>query len=161
MKNIFLSKRSDLDAVYPIVRSLPSSIRSMLGTGIASIMGRRQSRQLIPDRVTVLLTDQCNLKCPHCFISNEDHPAGWEMGLPEYEKLFQSTAGQIGQLVVSGGEPIIRKDFVEIIRTAEEKGKVSCVLICTNAVLPENLNTKMEELLKKTSIVFRDRKSVV
>mgnify|MGYP001335969984 CR=1 FL=1 len=41
----------------------------MLGTGIATIMSRRQSRQLIPDRVTVLLTDQCNLKCPHCKIN--------------------------------------------------------------------------------------------
>ena len=91
MKNLFLSKRSELEKVYPFIQSLPLPIRSLLEGGIASFMERRQKKQLIPDRVTVLLTDQCNLECPHCFISNEEHPRNWEMGLSEYEKFFKSS----------------------------------------------------------------------
>ena len=160
MKNIFLSKRSDLERVYPIIQSLPAPIRSLLEGGIAFFMERRQKHQLIPDRVTVLLTDQCNLECPHCFISNEEHPRSWEMGLPEYEKFFKSSMGQIGQLVVSGGEPILKENFVEIIQLAEKKGGVTSILLCTNGVLPDNLNRKMEELLQTTSIVFRIQTSI-
>ncbi|MBT5551906.1 MAG: radical SAM protein [Nitrospina sp.] len=123
-------------------------------------MEKRQGRQLIPDRVTLLLTDQCNLECPHCFISNEEHPRNWEMGLPEYEKLFKSSMGQIGQLVVSGGEPILKENFVEIIQVAEKLGHVKSILLCTNGVLPDNLNKKMEDLLQTTSIVFRIQTSI-
>ena len=160
MKNLFLSKRSELEKVYPFIQSLPLPIRSLLEGGIASFMERRQKKQLIPDRVTVLLTDQCNLECPHCFISNEEHPRNWEMGLSEYEKFFKSSMGQIGQLVVSGGEPLLKEDFVNIIQLAEKKGGVKSILLCTNGGLPENLNKKMEELLKTTSIVFRIQTSI-
>jgi MoaA/NifB/PqqE/SkfB family radical SAM enzyme len=160
MKNLFLSKRSELEKVYPFIQSLPSSIRTILELGISSFMALRQKRQLIPDRVTVLLTDQCNLECPHCFISNEEHPRNWEMGLPEYEKFFASSMGQIGQLVVSGGEPLLKENFVEIIQLAEKRGGVTSILICTNGVLPEKLNRKIEVLLKTTSIVFRIQTSI-
>lgn len=70
------------------------------------------------------LTYRCNLRCPYCYV----HAAGRKPKLGEMEEL---TAAEIAHIVdqtppwtlifLSGGEPLIRKDFDQIIRRTAQK----------------------------------------
>lgn len=69
------------------------------------------------------LTNKCNLSCPHCYMFSgkayED-----ELSTIEIKKLICDFA-QIGngtEITLSGGEPSIRTDFEEIVKTAYEMG---------------------------------------
>jgi uncharacterized radical SAM superfamily Fe-S cluster-containing enzyme len=71
--------------------------------------------------VLLNITVQCNLNCRFCFADQ------WDKGdEPTFEKIQESLENLIdkGKTLVqlSGGEPTVRKDLPEIIKTAKEKG---------------------------------------
>ena len=62
------------------------------------------------------ITGECNLKCRHCFMS----APGGKHGSPTHEQLIE-TMDQfvecgIFQVGITGGEPLIRPDFLEIVK---------------------------------------------
>jgi pyrroloquinoline quinone biosynthesis protein E len=68
------------------------------------------------------LTYSCPLHCPYC--SNPvSSPAGIELASSEWRRVFQEAAG-LGVLHVglSGGEPLLRRDLLEIISAARDAG---------------------------------------
>ncbi len=79
------------------------------------------------------LTGRCNLNCVHCRASAS--MAG-EDGLPtkEAKKLLDDIAEHYNPVIVlSGGEPLLRKDLFEIAKYGTEKGFRMC--IATNGTL--------------------------
>ncbi len=67
------------------------------------------------------LTYACNLKCPHCYIDAGPY-AKEELSTEEALDLVDQLS-EIGSplLILSGGEPLIRKDFFEIAKYAASK----------------------------------------
>ncbi len=68
---------------------------------------------LAPREVSVIITGRCNLSCRHCGVDNprEDLPLSvWEAIL---DRLVEA---RVPQLVITGGEPLFRKDFREFLR---------------------------------------------
>lgn len=61
------------------------------------------------------ITGKCNLKCRHCFMS----APGGKHGDPTHEQLMdlmdQFVECGIAQVGITGGEPLIRPDFLEIV----------------------------------------------
>ena len=74
------------------------------------------------------VTGECNLKCRHCFMSA---PNG-KHGNPTHAELMQTIEQfvecGIAQVGITGGEPLIRPDFLEIVEelTKREIG-ISCI----------------------------------
>ena len=95
------------------------------------------------------MTFSCNLRCIHCYIK-----AGVSH---ENELSFQEAKNLIDQineikaplLILSGGEPIVRKDFVEIATYASSKN-INLVL-STNGVL---IDKDMAKLLHETKFRY-------
>ncbi|UCE74896.1 MAG: GTP 3',8-cyclase MoaA [Methanomassiliicoccales archaeon] len=90
------------------------------------------------NNMRISITQQCNLDCFYCHHEGEKNEgAGVENGHltpPEIEKITQ-IASQVGiqKLKITGGEPLLRKDIVEIVkRTAKHMKEVS---MTTNGVL--------------------------
>jgi radical SAM protein with 4Fe4S-binding SPASM domain len=83
------------------------------------------------------ITARCNLNCRHCYINL---PAGdrkaqsQEMTLGEIDRLADEAAS-LGVLwcLITGGEPLVRRDFREIYLTLKRKGMLLSVF--TNATL--------------------------
>lgn len=74
-----------------------------------------------PVSVIFELTRQCNLRCVHCF-SNSGQAESNELTLPQIKNLINQFAEQkVLFLNFSGGEPLIRKDLVEILHFASQK----------------------------------------
>jgi radical SAM protein with 4Fe4S-binding SPASM domain len=83
------------------------------------------------------LTHRCNLRCRHCYLGPQ--PAVWakrkhEMSTSRLLSLIDeiTDAGCL-YLLITGGEPLLRKDFAEIYRYARTKGLL--VTVFTNATL--------------------------
>ncbi len=99
--------------------------------------GRRLVNLRVPISGTLELTHRCNLGCVHCYLgSRQDrqHSAEREMTTDEVlSVLDQVAAAGCLNLVLSGGEPLLRRDFAEIYRHARGLGLV--VTVFSNATL--------------------------
>lgn len=78
----------------------------------------KYGRAKIPFRYFFELTYRCNLQCPYCYVGNERNKQ--ELTTEEWKKVIdQIPFYSIVTLV--GGEPLIRKDFIEILKYTSKK----------------------------------------
>ncbi len=92
--------------------------------------------QKIPLSGALDLTHKCNLGCVHCFVHSKKDSAEDHQDLPLSEILrIIDEAVEAGclYLLLTGGEPMLRKDFPEIYRHAKKKGLF--VTVFSNATL--------------------------
>ena len=93
--------------------------------------------QRYPLGATFEITERCNLACVHCFINQ---PAAnraaraRELTLAEIRAILDQMA-EAGclNLLLTGGDPLLRPDFAEIYRHAKQKGML--VTLFTNGTL--------------------------
>ncbi len=79
-------------------------------------------------------TQRCNLKCVHCYAQSEDRNYGGEMNTEEAKAMIDDLAAWGAPvLLFSGGEPTMRKDLLELMQYAKDKGMR--VVISTNGTL--------------------------
>jgi AdoMet-dependent heme synthase len=70
----------------------------------------------VPLSAQLDLTYRCNERCVHCYL---DHDDAGEMTFAELDRLLGEMAqAGVFQLILSGGEPLLRKDFFAIVRRA-------------------------------------------
>lgn len=92
---------------------------------------------------THFVTSTCNAKCAHCFypINQKNN----ELTLEEIEKLAR-TMPPIRLLLISGGEPFLRRDLPEIIETYFKHTQFFNVSIPTNGYSPEVVVRQTEKM---------------
>lgn len=87
---------------------------------------------------TVDITTRCNLSCKHC----RTEEINYDLSLEQIETIAQKLSNPQRRIVfLSGGEPLVRKDIVQIVSIF--KKYIPCVCINTNSLLLS------EELLDK------------
>ncbi|MEI8010950.1 MAG: radical SAM protein [Candidatus Omnitrophota bacterium] len=92
--------------------------------------------QKIPWLIELSVTYRCQCRCKHCSVSNYFEQAGTkpEMTGEEIKAILRQAAKMgIPKVDFFGGEPLLRKDIVELVRYAEGLGIYSSVT--TNALL--------------------------
>lgn len=69
------------------------------------------------------LTFKCNLRCAHCYIDAGEREGRGELSTNEGKMLIDQIT-EVGKpvLILSGGEPLLRKDVFKLARYASEKG---------------------------------------
>ncbi len=96
-----------------------------------------RSSLIAPDGLRELwiqINNACNLACTHCLVSSGP---GKEPGLaPERLTGLLDRAGQLGleRLYLTGGEPLLRRDLVALIRRATDRHGLE-VIVLTNATI--------------------------
>ncbi|MBI5510578.1 MAG: radical SAM protein [Deltaproteobacteria bacterium] len=85
-----------------------------------------------PLKTSLYVTDACNLRCRHCYVPTAARPTRSGLGLDVAAALFAEleALGAL-QLVISGGEPLVRPDLLELLALANGHGLE--VTLCTNA----------------------------
>ena len=80
------------------------------------------------------MTRRCNLKCIHCYSNSADIDYPDELTTQEAKKMIDDLAA-FGSpvLLFSGGEPLMRKDLLELAKYATDKGMRA--VISTNGTL--------------------------
>lgn len=68
-----------------------------------------------PEKVTLNITNRCNLHCSYCAVSPTKNAPG-DLSLEEWKRVVDELARiQVFQLLISGGEPFLYHDFPEIL----------------------------------------------
>lgn len=92
--------------------------------------------QRVPLSVSFEVTMRCNLRCQHCYVPLAQRRAvqADELSLPEIQRIFGEMA-QAGTLwlLLTGGEPFLRPDFLQIYDLAKRYGFI--ITVFTNATL--------------------------
>lgn len=99
-----------------------------------SLMTEMNSKALrlgVPISAHLDVTYRCNERCDHCYLDHDDHG---EMTTVEIKALLdQLAAAGVFFLVISGGEPLLRRDCFEIIEHG--RSLLFNVKLKTNAVM--------------------------
>ena len=87
------------------------------------------------NNISILFTDRCNLFCTHCAANSkkivENEELSTEQMLQILQKVIESDPKSI---TISGGEPLVRKDFKCLIRFIRNNS-TSAIDLMTNATL--------------------------
>jgi len=96
------------------------------------------------------ITRRCNLKCVHCYAHAKDIEFENELTTAEGKALIDDLA-QFGApvLLLSGGEPLVRKDLPELAEYAVQKGMRA--VISTNGTL---IDRNTAQILKKIGLSY-------
>jgi 12,18-didecarboxysiroheme deacetylase len=92
------------------------------------------------------VTRRCNLKCVHCYSRSEDLDYENELSFEEGKALIDDLA-EFGSPVIlfSGGEPLVRRDILDLIGYATDKGR-RAVLSTNGTLITEALAGRLKEL---------------
>ena len=104
-----------------------------------------------PLRILFEVTTTCNLKCAHCN-ARAGPTTGQHVPTEEFLALLERLYNQgTRDVELTGGEPLLHPDFLEIFRFCVEKFKM--VVVATNGLLiDENI---AEEFAKHTNVVVQ------
>jgi MoaA/NifB/PqqE/SkfB family radical SAM enzyme len=90
-----------------------------------------------PIQLIHFVTSKCNAKCGHCFYWKNLNTQG-ELSLEEIEKLSKKLPDLV-ILNISGGEPFLRPDFAEVIKTYYRNTPVKEVSVPTNGTFTKKI----------------------
>ena len=102
------------------------------------LIGKAPTRKL--HDVSFAISNRCNLKCKHCMVNADSCAENEFFTTEEIKQAFRKViAAKPENITVTGGEPLVRKDFLEIITYLRENFDGTIGLM-TNATLLNEKN---------------------
>jgi PqqA peptide cyclase len=103
------------------------------------------------------LTHRCPLQCPYCSNPLELERGNTELSTEEWQKVMRQAA-QLGilQIHLSGGEPTVRRDLEDIVKTASEAGLYTNLITAAVLLTKERLQKLQEAGLDHVQISIQD-----
>ncbi|MBW1897011.1 MAG: radical SAM protein, partial [Deltaproteobacteria bacterium] len=98
---------------------------------------RKVTQERIPLSGSIDVTHRCNLRCVHCYLGEKQshwEKRGKELSTAQWISIIDEiTEAGCLHLLISGGEPLTRRDFAEIYSHARTNGLL--VTVFTNGTL--------------------------
>jgi MoaA/NifB/PqqE/SkfB family radical SAM enzyme len=95
-----------------------------------------------PETFHIIVTYRCNSRCTYCSIWKKSEKEK-ELALEEIKKIFSdSILSKVKNVSLTGGEPFLREDIIELIRFFVSKGKN--VSINTNGLMTDLILEKLK-----------------
>jgi MoaA/NifB/PqqE/SkfB family radical SAM enzyme len=105
-----------------------------------------------PILLNILVTSVCDMRCTHCFFTEEldDRPRKkLQMKTHEIEKISKTLGGNLGVLILAGGEPFTRKDLPEIARAFYANNKLESVYVMSNGQIQKRIIPDITRMLQE------------
>ena len=105
-----------------------------------------------PVLLNILVTSVCDMRCTHCFFTDEldDRPRKkLQMKIHEIEKISETLGGNLGVLILAGGEPFTRKDLPEIARAFYTNNKLESIYIMSNGQIQKRIFPDITRVLEE------------
>jgi len=99
-----------------------------------------------PNQLILFVTSHCNFKCETCFYWENLNDTDNDLTLEEIKKISTHFNG-LRLLLLSGGEPFLRKDLFEVIKVFYENNHVRKLHLPTNGYATEKIIATTEKLL--------------
>jgi MoaA/NifB/PqqE/SkfB family radical SAM enzyme len=105
-----------------------------------------------PAMLNILVTSVCDMRCTHCFFTEQldDAPRKkLQMTTREIQRISETLGGNLGVLVLAGGEPFTRRDLPEIARAFYRNNNLESLYITSNdqiqpRIFPDTLRMLQE-----------------
>lgn len=110
--------------------------------------------KILPLNLTVSITYRCNSRCKTCNVWKKKTN---EFTADEFDRTFASIGKSPYWLTISGGEPFLREDIVEVCCNAYNHFKHGIINIPTNGILYNKIPKKVEEIIencRETQIII-------
>ena len=105
-----------------------------------------------PGLLSILATSVCDMRCTHCFFTEEldDVPRKkLQMKTEEIEKISETLGGNLGVLILAGGEPFTRKDLPEIARAFYTNNKLESLYITSNGQIQQRILPDVARMMQE------------
>jgi MoaA/NifB/PqqE/SkfB family radical SAM enzyme len=105
-----------------------------------------------PVLLNILVTSVCDMRCTHCFFTDEldDRPRKkLQMKTHEIERISETLGGNLGVLILAGGEPFTRKDLPEIARAFYTNNKLESIYIMSNGQIQKRIFPDVTRILQE------------
>jgi MoaA/NifB/PqqE/SkfB family radical SAM enzyme len=105
-----------------------------------------------PILLNILVTSVCDMRCTHCFFTDEldDRPRKkLQMKTHEIQRVSETLGGNLGVLILAGGEPFTRKDLPEIVRAFYENNRLESVYLMSNGQIQKRIMPDVTRILEE------------
>ena len=105
-----------------------------------------------PILLSILVTSVCDMRCTHCFFTDEldDRPRKkLQMKTHEIEKISETLGGNLGVLILAGGEPFTRKDLPEIAQAFYKNNRLESIYIMSNGQIQKRIFPDITRILEE------------
>src|SRR3989339_74482 len=120
-------------------------LRILLMTALYKMFYRLGWPKLLPFSYTFSVTFKCNSRCRTCGIWERE---GKDLSVDEFKKIFDSLKRSPFWVTISGGEPFLRADLVDIVKALYDTCRPAVINIPTNGLLSDIIPGRVEELAK-------------
>ncbi len=94
--------------------------------------------------INIAITGRCNYRCRHCFMAFDKNPIQEEMTLTQLISLLdQARALGVNRVNLTGGEPLLRSDFVQILDAIYERDMRLEYITTNGSLITEKLLSDM------------------
>lgn len=101
------------------------------------------------------VTQRCNLNCVGCYSFDESRNALPDASFDQMERtVIELAAAGCESLFVSGGEPFLRPDLPDLIRSAKEAGIPKIVLVTNGTCVSEGVLSRMAPFVDVIAVSF-------
>ena len=105
-----------------------------------------------PALLNILVTSVCDMRCTHCFFTEQldDAPRKkLQMTTREIERISETLGGNLGVLILAGGEPFTRKDLPEIARAFYSNNHLESIYITSNGQIQKRIFPDVTRILQE------------
>src|SRR5712671_3450541 len=105
-----------------------------------------------PILLNILVTSVCDMRCTHCFFTDEldDRPRKkLQMKTEEIQRISETLGGNLGVLILAGGEPFTRKDLPEISRAFYKNNKLDAIVLMSNGQIQQRILPDVARILEE------------
>lgn len=105
----------------------------------------------LPSELILFVTSHCHLRCKHCF-NWRNLERNKDLTLDEIESLAKSLPNLMN-LMISGGEPFLRRDIVDICRIFARHSRTRSIDIPTSGTLVDSTVKAVEDILRLEPLI--------
>jgi MoaA/NifB/PqqE/SkfB family radical SAM enzyme len=112
-----------------------------------------------PVVLNILVTSVCDMRCAHCFFTEELNDKARkknQLTTANLQQISATLGGRLPVLIIAGGEPFTRKDLPEIVEAFYKNNQLESVYLMSNGNLQQRIIpdvTKILEACPKLNVV--------
>src|SRR5215211_3756448 len=103
-----------------------------------------------PVILNILITSVCDMRCVHCFFTEEldNKPRKkLQMTTENLARISETLGGALPILIIAGGEPFTRKDLPEVVRAFYKNNKLESVYLMSNGGIQQRIIPDVQRIL--------------
>lgn len=134
---------------FKLLASLPKPLKEA-GIKVANnFRVKKINRLKTPIYITLYVTNYCNAKCDHCFYWEELNTGKPELTLEEMKQIARSLKHPLRTIMLTGGEPFLRKDIADIIIAFHQINGTRRITIPSNGMNTDRIIETAQRVLKE------------